>query len=791
MSKNPKPQISRIVNFENGEAIQLFGENFGRENKVYWWRPQTGETVKTEDYGLPGAELPEFPPDGATVYKITTFVDSQVIFVGGDQGTREGTAVMWVENENGISKPFVANAPDIWMQTFKKVYPGAVASFYGIGFWSVQHRKAVFKNKATGEFKDTEFLSPFMYYYPHDSHRNSMHIRIPESLENGEYEVYLHSGYGGLYGWSKPVTVTVDSEYTLTEYYRTKWNRETADEIMLPPCRTAVIPAPAEGAFKDMTDEIQTALDGLYANGGGVLILTAGVYGISDTLTLRDGVILQGAGKGATTVRTVYGKRIETDWLKMGFAYKKSGVSGWAKDWQKIWATRKNGALIRICGDAGVEGLRLEMGGADIGILVSAQEDNAEVFGAFANYVEVDGGANNTYDPNAEFGSISAAFLTTCSNTELTVYKCKFTALVPIWVMPAANYRLRIIKNTFECSPRQMDQTYFSGVHDSVFIENDFISGRRALMSQQGFESNWVYQNRVYDVARNCNALELYMCENGSCDWTGTADEIGDDHIVIGKTEDDVSEDFVLSAEANRENSRFVCIIDGTGFGQYRKVIGVDGKRLILDTPWTVKPDYDTVFTVVCATYHNMWVDNNTASSNGHTQFIWLCGIENVMSGHIIELSAGIRLYSHLYNNEKMRTCVVAFNYILHCQIKGSGKGMWLDVNKNYIDCKDDRIKRTLGMFGNSVRQNLFDGMHSITCTKNLPEFVDLTPHCGVAISGSYNSIVSNRIGGYTTAVEMLTKGVNYMEKNIFTEDSIRIGGYAESAIGPDSKVKE
>ncbi len=797
MLKNPKPQISRIVNFENGEAIQLFGENFERESKIYWWRPQVGETVRAEDYGFPGADLPELPPEDARIYKVTTFVDSQVIFVGGEQSTYEGTAVMWVENKSGFSKPFVANAPDIWMQTFKKVYPGAVVSFYGIGFWSVKHRKAVFKNKATGELTNTDFLSPFMYYYPHDSHRNSMHIRIPQSLSDGEYEVYLHSGYGGPYGWSRPVSVTVSSDYSLTEYYRTKWNRETADEIMLPPCRTVTVPAPAEGAFKDMTAELQAALDDLYASGGGALILTAGIYGISDTLTLRDGVVLQGAGKGATTVRTAYGKRIETDWLKVGFASKKSGASGWSKDWQGVWANRetKNGVLIKICGDAGVEGIRLELGGADIGILVCAEEDNAEVFGAFANYVEVDGGANNTFDLNAEFGSISAAFLTTCSNTELTVYKCKFTALVPIWVMPAANYRLRIIKNVFECSPRQMDQTYFSGVHDSVFIENDFISGRRAFMSQQGFENNWVYQNRVYDVARNCNALELYMCENGSCDWTGTAEKVGSDYIVMSDPKEGCSEinteGPVLSAEANKENTRFACIIDGTGFGQYRKVVGVEGKKLILDREWTVEPDENTLFTVVCATHHNMWVDNNTAASNGHTQFLWICGIENVMSGHIIELSAGIRLYSHLYNNERLRTCVVAFNYVLHCQVKGSGKGLWLDVNKRYMSCKDDRVKRTLGMFGNSIRQNMFDGMRSIICTKNLPEFVDLTPHGGMAISGSYNSIVSNRIGGYATAVEMLTEGANYMEGNVFTEDHIKIGGCVASAVGPDSKIKQ
>ena len=802
MSKNSQPQISRVLNFDTGEAIQIFGENFEEKSKVYWWRPEKGEDKTAEECGLPGcAELPKLPPEDAQVYKITTFADSQVIYIGDEQPVRSGTAVMWVENSEGMSAPFVVNAPEIWMQSFDTVYPGAVASFYGMGFSSVRYRRAVLKDKATGEFVDTDFLSPFMYYYPHDSHRYSMHIRIPYSLKDGVYEVYLHSGFGGPFGWSEPVEITVKSDYSLTEYYRTKWNRETASEIMLPPCRKKVVPAPDEGAFVDMTDSIQSACDEMEKCGGGIVILTAGVYGITRTIRLRKGVVLQGAGKGATTIRTVYGKEIEFSWDDVDFATKKSNISGWARDWKHVWSKRHNGVLIRICDDAGIEGVRLEMGGADIGILVSSENGKDKVFGAFVNYVEVDGGANNTYDPNAEFGSLSAALLTTCSNDRLTVYKSKLVSLVPIWVMPALSRHIHIIKNTFECSPRQMDQTYFSSVRDSIFIENDFISGRRAFMSQQGFENNWVYQNRVYDVARNCNALELYMCENGGCDWTGTAKSVGDDYITVDKSagvfiDPDNTERIQninghISKESNIENTRFVCIIDGKGFGQYRRVVDVVDNKLLLDRPWLVQPDKDTLFTVVHATWHNLWVDNNTAMCNGHTQFIWLSGIENVISGHIIDLSAGIRLYNYVCKGDDTKTCVVAVNYILHCQVKGSGKGMWLDVDKRYLSEKNDRVKRTAGMFGNSIRQNLFDGMRSIICTKNLPEFVDLTPQCGVAVSGSYNNLVFNRIGGYGTAVKMLTKGINYMDKNVFTDDHIRIGGYQSSAVGPDSRVKE
>ena len=80
--------------------------------------------------------------------------------------------------------------------------------------------------------------------------------------------------------------------------------------------------------------------------------------------------------------------------------------------------------------------------------------------------------------------------------------------------------------------------------------------------------------------------------------------------------------------------------------------------------------------------------------------------------------------------------------------------------------------------------------MHSMHYTKNLPEYVDLVPHAGIAVTGSYNSFTNNRVGGYKTGVKFLdqyAKG-NYFEKTVFEDVAVRFGG-AALPVGPDSKI--
>lgn len=167
------------------------------------------------------------------------------------------------------------------------------------------------------------------------------------------------------------------------------------------------------------------------------------------------------------------------------------------------------------------------------------------------------------------------------------------------------------------------------------------------------------------------------MSEHGEGLWHGTAQAVGVQHIDIALNTDagELGEGLPLS-ERLAEYEYFICIADGRGFGQYRKVTAAKEHRLTLESPWDVLPDTDTLFTLVITTHHNLWIDNSTALSNGPTQFIWNGGIENVISGHMVDLASEIRLFN-LVDHDNF--AVVAFNTISLCQVRASGSGLRMD----------------------------------------------------------------------------------------------------------------
>lgn len=805
MNQLKRPEICRIMNFENGETIQMFGENFDRRTgKAYWWRPNAGEDKDRNLLLTPDdISIPELPPEDAIVYKLSEVCDGRVLYVAATgNSVSTGAAVMWVENEAGISKPFLANVPKIWLKSHEKARPGYIISIHGINFGHLSARGALLKN-TKGEYIEATVCTPHENYYPHDAFRHMAYVEIPKGIPEGDYEIYYHCGYGGALGWSNGVSITVTNEYTVTDHYRNRWAREVSVQPALPKCEKIIIEAPKEGAFADMADEIQGACDKLAAAGGGIVILTAGCYGISKTIELRGGVVLQGAGDGATTIRTVQGCEIRQDWDKAAFAGPKG--AGKPADWKPFWQKHRNGVLVRIFDNAGIDGVKLELAGAGIGVLISGDTDTSTVKGAFVSNCRIDNGCANTYFPGSWFGSMSGGIIGICNTYELVVHNCNITALKPIELLPARNDYAKIIKNRFETSPKQMDQTFFGAMYDSMIVENQFLSGRRGFMTQGGFANNWMYQNRTEDVNRACNALELYMSEHGHGYWGGYAEEIGDNYIAVNRDND------ILKTENNSLHSsttsmalvvndgtclaksdRLICIVDGRGFGQYRKVIGIDGNKLILDRPWDITPDETTYFILCAQTLNNLYIDNGTSFCNGHTQILWNGGIENVISGHNIDLAAGIRLNSDFQRNDYDKCAIMAFNYLIHCQVKASGKGLWFDTSTNYGD-KHPALLKTKGLFGNVVRWNIFDGMGSMQYTKNLPEYVDLVPHAGIAITGSYNCFTNNRLGGYNMGVRALESHNvgNFFENTSFYNVGVKFGGANNAIVGPDSKYKE
>ena len=779
------PAISRISDFDEGQAAQIFCENVDATSKIYWWSQPLGEEreINTE------YEVPATPPADALVIEPEEAF-KQVLYFGQTRRIPRGSAVMWVENEYGISKPFRVNRPEIWSISVNKSYPGGTVATFGKNQnrSSMDHRPyAILKNVEDGSI--VRLINAQSPSYLYDCQEYCTEFDIPKDAPSGKYKLYINAKRGTDLGWSEPVDFEIDANISVVEYFNSKWNRTVTDTTKMPKAAIKTVTAPVEGNFVDMYDEIQSAIDSLEQTGG-IVLLSAGTFGISQTLLVKPGVVLIGAGKGATTICGVEGQAFKQDWSTVYFAerYDDLHYHATAQDWGNYMVNYNQNALVQVLSNSGVEGICFRLGGgAAIGVLL-ANDNKEPLVNTFVNRVLVDncGGTIHEHGVGMEaFGAYCCGVMGVSKSYNLVVWDSEFKALMPAEFLPGKHESMKIVNNRFVCVPRQKNETYFDSCYNCIFAQNEFVGGRRSLMAQFGFDNNWVYQNRSIDVARSENALEVYMSEYGTGFWSGRPVESKANYFTVAEIDDETVQ--YINAP---EHKVYACIIDGRGLGQYREIISAKDNKLTLKEEWTVIPDETTVFTIMLATVRNMWVDNSSSLSNGQTQLIYGAGLENVIVGHMIDMSAAIIMQAMYYipgtqNNKESLIGVVAFNTIANCQIRSSGTGVILK-NEIYGKFKDEYdpngyFKRTRGIFGNIIYRNALDGSSGLMYEKNQNIWMDDHFATGVAVGGAYNMVSKNHILNYDSPVRILynCEG-NLFDRNTYTNSGVRFAGEAE-----------
>ena len=117
-----------------------------------------------------------------------------------------------------------------------------------------------------------------------DAHREDGHTErwclaawLPADLLPGQYDVLVHGGHGGDYGWSDPLALTVAAEKPPTG----------------PTINVRDLGAKGDGVSDD-TEPLSAAL--MQATGGGSVLLPPGTYAITRSLLIPERVIVRGTG---------------------------------------------------------------------------------------------------------------------------------------------------------------------------------------------------------------------------------------------------------------------------------------------------------------------------------------------------------------------------------------------------------------------------------------------------------------------------------------------------------------
>jgi hypothetical protein len=188
------------------------------------------------------------------------------------------TYLVWPKNSDGYGYPAAVNRTDAWWLGPKKAIAGASISVFG---QNLAHDNGtstsyvyVKPSGSAGQWASVTAVNPY-----------KVSFTVP-SLANGTYEVWIHNGHGGHYGWSGPLTLTV---YSGPGWTSRDFNVRSYGAL-------------GDGVTDDTT-AIRNAITAAAGTPYSSLYFPAGTYMLSDYLTPRSNVRFRGDGKGSTFLK--------------------------------------------------------------------------------------------------------------------------------------------------------------------------------------------------------------------------------------------------------------------------------------------------------------------------------------------------------------------------------------------------------------------------------------------------------------------------------------------------------
>jgi len=278
----------------NGELWLIQGHHFvpGRTQVLHYLVPGDRPDPKMtnewlQDVGKAQA-LPATPPEGSRPLEIVDATPDTLVV----RGVRSGSPlfIFWVRTPAGLSAPQLANRPEPYWAGRSQMTPGDTGMIFG-KTCCVEYRFGLvaLKSRETGMVRLAELLEP-----GNNRTGGIVPFRIPEDVPPGLYDLWLHNGSGGKWGWGGPLPV----------------------EVTTPPTPAVIVDAreyEAKGdGVADDTQPLQRALDAAGEaarkagpNGRATVALAPGTYNISATLTVPSWVSLRGSGSENCILRGI------------------------------------------------------------------------------------------------------------------------------------------------------------------------------------------------------------------------------------------------------------------------------------------------------------------------------------------------------------------------------------------------------------------------------------------------------------------------------------------------------
>ena len=612
---------------ESGQSFNLFGARFdGARVRVF-------RQTSTND---------------AELYEANRFIQQPTGLSAALLGGRPyGVQLVWVENAVGTSCPVRLNAAQAWWLGPDHVCSGESTSLFGVQLsrFNNTNTSYIYVRPWSADASVSSIPCTVTTVNPY-----KVTFTIPTNLPpNADYEVWVHNGHGGAYGWSGPLKLHVDASP------RYVWNG---------PVRTVPAPSGTNDAAA-----IQAVFNA--AQAGDTVRFDAGTWLISQPLTCKAGVSIE--GQGSLSVIS----------MNSDFSAPPS---------QYMLRVTIGGSRVRNLSFKAVKTLAYAI------LYFSGNGLDPIPAGVFVE------NCNLTSSVGLTHNAIEIAYA-----RDIQVHNCYFEGAEAIWLVKTTQ---AFVHDNDYAGSADVNTSNSGGNGFSMWAASqsawernsarslDRANGlfsRRFLIAQNQYgvqQDVYIADNSTEDTgpllgAINQNSGEQILLETGNTDWTGRPSAVNGLTLSFSGTSW-TPDDFVSydrpGWNSGELNAAYLYIQSGPAAGQLRRILSNTTNSLVIDRPWDVPPDTNSFVTIQemawrHAIYRNQIHANIDDNHDGipdfdqrETALVGICTFGTVadlfVAGNRIEgMREGMYYWGQMQSkNEPVASVLVEDNTILNCR---------------------------------------------------------------------------------------------------------------------------
>ncbi len=507
-----------------------------------------------------------------------------------------------------------------------------------------------------------------------DAHREDGHTErwclaawLPADLLPGQYDVLVHGGHGGDYGWSDPLALTVAAEKPPTG----------------PTINVRDLGAKGDGVSDD-TEPLSAAL--MQATGGGSVLLPPGTYAITRSLSIPERVIVRGTGMHQSVIAN-----LETASFRPG-----ERTDSPRRDFRP--------ALVHGMGRFVLQDLTLRFMPATAPALEIGRDEV---------YVQDVGLYRVRFESRQDYGLSQQHDYTT---PPVSIYNARRLRMVRCETFGPGGVTCQrkledcqFSQNRFTADRRWRGHMFkFWGAEHCVFEDNLLTGDTRGLVMQTHFGvnyQNFIAGNTVERTVLGDNAGETYLVEGAGLFLESPVAEASP--ATLTTTRWPTAHD-----EANPHQKvvgRFVVVARGRGLGQWRRITAAQPEKrtLTVDRPWRIVPDRSSTVVVMNGLVETVFVNNQEVDCGKGLYLYYAGAINNIIDRHLCDRSLGVTLMTQDERQSAEagthETAPDFFNLIRDCRVRDGG-GIVVGAGGRMPET--DRPDQPWANFGNRVIGN-------------------------------------------------------------------------------------